>query len=74
MGGGIPDLPTLFDGLCDLGGGGGGVGDTDTGPQIWSPMTEISTLMPQLEHLIVGNKPVSIVVVISDYRSRSHEK
>jgi hypothetical protein len=28
MGGGIPaDLPILLDGVCDFGGGGGGIGD-----------------------------------------------
>lgn len=29
------------------------------GSQIWSPMAEISTLLPQLEHLIAGKKPAS---------------
>lgn len=31
---------------------------------MWSPMAEISTLFPQLEHLMVGKKPTSIVAMI----------
>jgi hypothetical protein len=33
--------------------------------QIWSPMAEISTLHPQLEHFIVGKKPDSIAILSS---------
>lgn len=34
-----------------------------TGAHTWSPMAEISTSCPQLEHLIVGKKPASIVAI-----------
>jgi hypothetical protein len=37
---------------------------TSIGAQTWSPMAEISTLFPQLEHLIVGKKPISIVAIL----------
>lgn len=38
--------------------------------QTWSPMAEISTLFPQLEHLMVGKKPMSMVAIPSQSRSR----
>jgi hypothetical protein len=31
-------------------------------------MAEISTLLPQLEHLIVGRKPISIVAILVQIR------
>lgn len=31
---------------------------------MWSPMAEISTLFPQLEHLIVGKMPISIIAMM----------
>lgn len=37
-----------------------------SGPHTWSPIAEISTLFPQLEHLIVGKKPISIVAMVKD--------
>lgn len=43
-----------------LGGGLGGEGARAV-VQMWSPMAEISTLMPQLEHLIEGKRPGSMV-------------
>lgn len=43
------------------------------GLQTWSPISEISTLIPQLEHLMVGNRAPSINPAMStDKRSTGY--